>query len=180
MELDLNPCIRLTIDAIGKPGQRTFFIQGETDNETVTLIFEKIQLQSLIVAIIRFIEDLHQKHPDLDHENGEFTESTMRISPPVDPLFRIGEINLAYESEQDKVCLVTNEIIFEQNDPPMLLSEQVEARTVNFWCTRDQLSQLANWGVDLVQRGRPICPLCNEPIEPEGHLCPKKNGHKKN
>ncbi len=54
IELNLDPCTKLTTDAIGKPGQRTFFIQGETDNETITLIYEKIQLQSLIVATIRF------------------------------------------------------------------------------------------------------------------------------
>jgi uncharacterized repeat protein (TIGR03847 family) len=179
MELDLNPCKRLTIDAIGKPGQRTFFIQGETEDEKVTLIFEKIQLQSLIVAIIRFFEELHQKYPDLNHEKGDFLEPSMRISPPVDPLYRIGEVNLIYQSENDQVCMATKEIVFEQNEPPTLLSEQIDARIVNFWCSRDQLSQLANWGVDLIQRGRPICPLCNEPIEPEGHLCPKKNGHKK-
>jgi uncharacterized repeat protein (TIGR03847 family) len=179
MENDLNPCIRLTVDAIGKPGQRTFFMQGESEDETITLIFEKIQLQSLIVALIKFFENLHEKYPDLNLENGEFLESNMIISPPVDPLFRVGEINLTYEDSTDMVCLVVSELIFPMEDPLDLSQTQNEARIINFWSTRDQISQLANWGVILLQKGRPICPLCNEPIEPDGHLCPKKNGHKK-
>lgn len=180
IELNLDPCTKLTTDAIGKPGQRTFFIQAEAENETVTLIYEKIQLQSLIVAIVRFFESLHEKYPDLNQEAGNFSEDNMSISPPVDPLFRVGDLNLTYDRDLDKVCLVVKEIIFEQEDTAAQMQAHTEARIVNFWCTREQLSQFANWGVELIQRGRQICPLCNEPIEPEGHLCPKKNGHKKN
>ncbi|HSM24413.1 MAG TPA: DUF3090 family protein [Anaerolineaceae bacterium] len=179
MEIDLNPCTRLTIDAIGKPGQRTFFIQGESESETITLLFEKIQLQSLIVALIKFFENLHQKYPDLGAENGIFVEDTMKISPPVDPLFRVGEISLTYENEVDQVCLVVKELVFSQDDVPLQNQAFDQARSINFWCSRDQISQLTNWSVILLQRGRPICPLCSEPIEPDGHLCPKKNGHKK-
>ena len=51
---------------------------------------------------------------------------------------------------------------------------------VRYWCTRAQLLTLANWAVVVIERGRPICPQCGEPMEPEGHFCPKKNGHKKN
>lgn len=179
IEINLNPCVKLTTDAIGKPGQRTFFIQGQTNDQTVTLIYEKIQLQSLIVASVRFFEKLHEKYPQLSAEDGLFNEMDMQISPPVDPLFRVGDLNLSYDPDQDLVCLITTEIIFEQEDPETQLKAQEEARIVNFWCTRNQFSQFINWSVELIQRGRPICPLCNQPIEPEGHLCPKKNGHKK-
>lgn len=179
IEINLDPCTKLTTDAIGKPGQRTFFIQGATENETITLIYEKIQLQSLIVAIIKFFESLHEKYPDLNQEEGKYSEQNMVIAPPLDPLFRIGDLNLIYDRDGDKVCLVVKEIIFEQEDPAAQMQAVEEARIVNFWCTREQLSRFANWGVELTQRGRPICPLCNEPIGPEGHLCPKKNGHKK-
>lgn len=179
MEIDVNPCIKITIDAIGKPGERTFFIQGQSESETITLLFEKIQVQSLIVALLKFFENLHQKYPELEPENGVFSEENMKIIPPVDPLFRVGDLNLTYERDVDKIILVVKEILFTQDDQSLQSLSFEESRIVNFWCTRDQVSQLANWCVELVQQGRPICPLCNEPIGPEGHLCPKKNGHKK-
>jgi len=62
-------------------------------------------------------------------------------------------------------------IVMEDGDPE-------EASVVRFWCTRQQAGGLAAWSSEVVQRGRPICPQCGQPMEPEGHFCPKKNGHK--
>ncbi len=179
MEIDVKPCVNITIDAIGQPGQRTFFIQGKSETETITLLFEKIQVQSLVVALLKFFDNLHQEFPSLSMENDKFSAENMSIVPPVDPMFRVGDLNLIYEQDTDNVILAAKEILFTQEDQSNQPPENFESRTVNFWCTRDQISQLSNWCVELLQRGRPICPLCNEPIEPEGHLCPKKNGHKK-
>jgi hypothetical protein len=33
-------------------------------------------------------------------------------------------------------------------------------------------------GWDLVRAGRPACPLCGNPMDPEGHSCPRTNGHR--
>lgn len=172
MERDLNPCTNITVDAIGKPGKRVFYIQGSTVSETISLILEKIQVQSLSASILKFLEELQQRTPELPQVSGEFNEEEMRIIPPIDPLFRVGEIGLAYDAEQDLVCLITREIILENSQP----EDQNEIR---YWCTREQSKALALWGLELVSRGRPICPLCGEAIDPSGHFCPKKNGHKK-
>ncbi len=98
----------------------------------------------------------------------------MRITPPVDPLFRVGEIGLAYDIEKDLTCLIAKEIPLETET-----EEAAEQDEVRYWCTREQLKTLATWGLELAQQGRPICPLCGEPIGPSGHFCPKKNGHSK-
>jgi hypothetical protein len=37
---------------------------------------------------------------------------------------------------------------------------------------------LCRWGMNVAAHGRPTCPQCGEPMDPEGHFCPKKNGHK--
>jgi uncharacterized repeat protein (TIGR03847 family) len=31
----------------------------------------------------------------------------------------------------------------------------------------------------LVQAGRPPCPLCGQPLEASGHLCPRHNGYRR-
>ena len=98
----------------------------------------------------------------------------MHINPPVDPMFRVGELALGYDEESDLVVLVTREMkVTEEGD------ETVEGRVVRFWCTRSQLRAMAYWGLEVSARGRPICPQCGEPMDPEGHFCPKKNGRKK-
>ncbi len=172
-ELDLNPVSHITADAIGAPGQRVFYIQGwqESDLQPVTIILEKVQLQSLAVGVEQFIAEIARQKPDLPQASADYAEEKMHISPPVDPLFRVGEIGMGYDSEQDLVVLLMREIVLEGGAPE-------EAAVVRFWCTRSQIRALARWSVEVVSRGRPLCPQCGAPMEPEGHFCPKKNGHK--
>ena len=49
-ELDLNPVSHITADAIGKPGERVFYLQAIQDERTITLLVEKVQIQSLAVG----------------------------------------------------------------------------------------------------------------------------------
>jgi len=172
-ELDINPVNHITADALGKPGQRVFYLQGwrEADPQPVTILIEKIQLQSLSVGAEQLLTEVVRQNPGLKAVEAEFDEDKMRISPPVDPLFRAGEIGLGYDAENDLVVILAREIVVEGED-------QENAAVVRFWCTRAQLSALARWGGEVVNRGRPICPQCGQPMEPEGHFCPKKNGHK--
>jgi uncharacterized repeat protein (TIGR03847 family) len=171
IELDLNPVSHITIDAIGKPGERVFYVQGRRSSEIVTLIVEKVQVQSLAVGVEQFLSELSQKYPDLPDASSGHGEEEMRITPPVDPLFRVGEMGLGYDEEHDLVVLVAREMLAEGQDAE-------ESGVVRFWCTRSQVRALGHWGLEVANRGRPICPQCGEPMDPAGHFCPKKNGHK--
>jgi len=172
-ELDINPVNHITADALGKPGQRVFYLQGwrEDDPQPVTILIEKIQLQSLALGAEQLLSEVSRQTPGLSEAEADYDEEKMRISPPVDPLFRAGEIGLGYDAENDLVVILAREIVVEGE-------EQENAAVVRFWCTRTQLRRLAGWGKEVVNRGRPICPQCGQPMEPEGHFCPKKNGHK--
>lgn len=170
-EIDLDPIDHITADAIGQPGQRIFYLQGWQAERTVTLILEKFQLQSLSIGIEQFLAELHQQNPNLVEASDEFFEDKMHIHPPLEPLFRVGEIGLGYDQTRDMVVLIVREILAEGEDPET-------AAVVRLWGTRAQYRALGRWGVEVINRGRPICPQCNQPMEPEGHFCPKKNGHK--
>jgi uncharacterized repeat protein (TIGR03847 family) len=172
-ELDLNPVQHITADAIGKPGQRVFYLQGwrETDIQPVTIIIEKVQLQTLVTGLEQILAEIAQQNPALGLSPLEYDEDKMHILPPVDPLFRAGEMGLGYDVDQDQVVILVREVVMEDGDPE-------EASVVRFWCSRQQAGCLADWSKGVVNRGRPICPQCGQPMEPEGHFCPKKNGHK--
>jgi uncharacterized repeat protein (TIGR03847 family) len=135
MEITLNPCITFKADAIGKPGQRVFYLQATSLEKTVTLIIEKIQLQSLSIAIINFLDELHKQYPDLIVPSGKYSETDLKISPPIDPLFRVGEISLAFDLKQDIICLSAKEIIMESS----AAAPESELNVVNFWSTREKL-----------------------------------------
>ncbi len=170
-EIDVRPLIHITTDALGQPGKRVFYLQGWQVERTITLIVEKIQIQSLAVGYEQFLAELQERYPDLPEASADYEEDKMRISPPVDPLFRVGELGLGYDAEGDLVILVAREQLAEEQNPE-------EASVVRFWCTRAQLRALCRWGMEVAARGRAICPQCGEPMDPAGHFCPKKNGHK--
>lgn len=170
-EIDLDPVDHITTDAIGQPGQRVFYIQAWQGDQPTTVIIEKIQIQSMAVGVEEFLEDLHKKNPQLPPASDEYSEEKMHIIPPVDPLFRVGEMGLAYESDRDMVILIAQEVTMEGQTPE-------DVRVVRFWCTRSQLKAMTRWGLEVFLQGRQICPQCGEPMDPAGHFCPKKNGHK--
>jgi uncharacterized repeat protein (TIGR03847 family) len=161
----------MTTGAIGPPGKRVVYIQGRGTDQLITLIVEKQQIQSLAIGLEQFLSELHERHPDLPAADPEFTEGEMALQEPIDPLFRVGHMGLGYDDEDDMLVLVAREIQPPDADPE-------EAAVVRFWCSRSQLRQLCHLGLEIAERGRPLCGNCGQPIEAEGHFCPKRNGHK--
>ncbi len=172
MEIDLNPVEHITTDAIGEPGQRVFYLQGWKGDHIVTLILEKTQLIALVSGIEDFLREIKKKFPDLEQEVVDYQEEKMHINPPVDPLFRVGELHLGYHLVDDLAVIIAKEMKFGQKD-------EDELSVVRFWCTRSQLKALAAWSIEVSARGRVTCLLCGELYNPhEGHVCVKKNGKK--
>lgn len=170
IDIDLNPVTRITTDTIGPPGQRVFYIQGSTADQEVTLIIEKFQLQTLTVGVEQFLAEVRQRLPMLPEASSDYNEEDMRISPPVEPLFRVAEFGLSYDGENDMVALIAREVPSQAED----LSGQI----VRYWCTRDQIRAMVQWGIEVINQGRPLCEQCGQPMDPEGHFCSRKNGHK--
>lgn len=192
MEIDLNPVTHLTADAIGQPGKRVFYLQGHTVDKVVTLIIEKVQIQTLALGVEDFLKEIKTRFPELADASSEYEEAVMHIIPPVDPLFRVGELALAYDSDSDLAILIAREITAQEEVQPGLLEGEQEVEpegeeeaegedetsVVRFWCTRSQLHAMCRWGLEVAEHGRPICPYCGQPMDPSGHFCPKRNGHK--
>jgi glutamate racemase len=170
-EDDLSPVMDITADAIGKPGERTFFLQAHKNERTVTLLIEKVQLQGMMDGVDEFFKMIAKHHPALAPVDGSYVEGDMHIQPPIKPAFRVGDIGVTFDADRDMVCLVMRELDLE-------LPEQKGERIARWWCTRQQWLALARWSKEVIAHGRPICPQCLQPMEKEGHFCPKKNGHK--
>jgi hypothetical protein len=114
---------------------------------------------------------INQQYPNLEEASGDYVEEVMRINPPVDPLFRAGEIGLGYDKERDRVVVFAKELLTEEQDPeeggtdPLLGNAHPSA----------SCSRAGAW--KSLTRGRPMCPQCGQPDGTRGHFCPKKNGH---
>ncbi|MEW6566895.1 MAG: DUF3090 domain-containing protein [Chloroflexota bacterium] len=168
---DLNPVTRITTGAIGPAGKRVFYLQARKDALLVTLIVEKQQVQALAIGVEQFLADLQRRFPDLPEASADFDPGSMELEQPIDPAFRVGQIGLGYDQENDRLVLVARETQAEGDDPEL-------AAAARFWGTRSQIRAFSRWGLEVASRGRPICGNCGEPIDVEGHFCPRRNGHK--
>lgn len=169
--IDLNPIHRITAGAVGKPGQRVFYVQAEAESRRVTLLCEKQQVQALGLGLQEFMQELQQKYSHLLSPTASYLEADMELQEPLEPLFRVGQFALGYDEESDRVILVAQEAQAEDASPD-------EATTVRFWATRSQMLAMAQYSLEVASKGRPVCGNCLQPIDPEGHFCPKRNGHK--
>jgi uncharacterized repeat protein (TIGR03847 family) len=165
--LDLHSS-RITLDAIGAPGQRVFVLQASQGDTTITVRMEKQQAAVLAMSIDRMLEDLTERFP---REMSRFEEpigSDLMLREPFDVLFVVGQMGMGYDRSEDALVLVLQELTAEGETP--------DAEVARIWASRGQMQALSRRIKEVVARGRPMCPLCGEPIDPDGHFCPKSNG----
>ncbi len=162
---DLNPVSKVTAGAIGEPGHRQFYLQGRQGTLLVTLLVEKEQISSMGTGILELLGKLAEGE---SAEEGVTAYATL-LDEPIEPLFRVGQLGLGYDQENNLVVIVAYEFSDEENPETV--------NVVRFWGTREQMRVLAQVAAEAVAGGRPICVLCGKPIDPEGHFCPRRNGH---
>ena len=174
---DLDPVTRLTADAVGSPGQRTFYLQAASGPEQVTLLVEKEQVRRLTESLQSWLPELAADRPE-DPEEVEAAEAgELALAEPLEPDFRVGQLLLRYDAERDRVVVIASELLAGDDEEPVELPDRLEVR---LFVTRPQLRVLARHGSQVVARGRPPCPLCGNPLDPTGHICPALNGHRPN
>ena len=174
--MDLGPVDRITADAVGAPGERTFYLQARRGVDVVTVIVEKQQVELLAASILELLADVPL-------ETGTTSdEDELALEEPLDPRWRAGRLSLGYDRDQDLFLLEVTEFDprdeedeDDEDDLRSLLDHEPE--TVRLLATREQMLALSRHGVEVVDRGRPTCQFCGNPIDPEGHACPAMNGH---
>jgi uncharacterized repeat protein (TIGR03847 family) len=160
--IELNRVDFVTIDAIGPPGKRTFYLQAGEDDLVVTMVIEKEHAIAISIAVDGVLERLGG--------SGDEPEPTaLGLVRPVEPLFRVGQLGLGYDEDRDMLIIVAEELTVEEE----------QGTEVHIWASRAQMAALARKAADVSAAGRPVCSLCGEPIEPgERHVCVRGNGRK--
>jgi len=181
---DFNPVSAIVADAVGRPGQRTFFLQARQGGDMATLIMEKEQVAALATSILQLLEELEKERADLPAVAEEPDVPSLR--EPLEPAFRVGQLGLGYDERQDLMVLIAQAIPDaggeEQDvavDPPApeMTEDEDNDQKARFYATRGQMRSLSEHALQVVAAGRPDCPLCGRVIEPDGHFCPRTNGH---
>jgi uncharacterized repeat protein (TIGR03847 family) len=167
---DLNPADRITVQAVGPPGQRVFHLQASQGLEIVTLVFEKEQARALAASLLQLLDHADDEHSEDQAKVEAILALQMNLQQPAEPTFRVGQMGIGFDEDSGYVVIIAYELGTEQDQ---------DIGIARFWITREQARALAQHALSVVEAGRPICPLCGQPIDPDGHFCPRSNGHGK-
>jgi uncharacterized repeat protein (TIGR03847 family) len=162
--LEFDPVSHITAGALGRPGERTFYIQAERGLDRVTLVCEKEQVQALCEAIDEMVENLQKEFGVEGEKAVAFDDVKMTVREPAEPLFRIGAMALGYDAGRDRVLLVVQEALADE--------EERDPREVRLYASRTQMQTLSVYARDTVMRGR--SPE-QRALQAEAHS--RRNGH---
>ena len=197
-EIELETVDSLGAGAVGDPGEREFFLQARTESAQLTVLVEKEQVALLATEAVAFLDRIAEDYPEEPIEPREPTVRQAGLREPTVPLFRARLIGLGFDPEREMVLIELRERSSEDeeegeappsqaedatSDPPDLpdvavadpTDEDEEGYVARIYATRGQVRAMAARGAEAVAAGRPLCPLCDMPMDPAGHRCPRWN-----
>jgi uncharacterized repeat protein (TIGR03847 family) len=156
-----------TVGAVGKPGERIFFLQAREKGQLITLKCEKEQVRALGDYLGGIVTKLGAPKGGLPRE--------MDLIEPLEPVtWIVANIGVGYDEDRDRIIVDLVELFEEEEEGQRQGEEPASAR---LRLSREQAQAFAERASELMKGGRPLCPVCSGPMNPGGHICPRSNGH---
>ncbi|MGZ4675066.1 MAG: DUF3090 family protein [Acidimicrobiia bacterium] len=168
--IELDGVDALGAGAIGEPGARAFYIQADKRGSRLTVLVEKEQVALLAQEAVAFLDRIADDHPEEVAEGSMLHPSLAQVSEPAVPLFRARMIGLGFEPDRGLVLIELREHSEDDEDV-----DPDDGYVARIFATRAQVRAMAARGSEAVASGRPNCPLCEFPMDPAGHICPRWN-----
>jgi uncharacterized repeat protein (TIGR03847 family) len=195
-----DPPDRFVVGTVGEPGARTFYLQARTGRLVTSVALEKQQVSILAERIAVLLEEL-ERTGDIGTEAAPPPDGAPLDVPLVEE-FRVGTMTLSWDGDDQRIVVEAFPVGTEEpdaddtdtDDPgadvPAVVAEVADDDAVEVFETTAtevflvRLPPAAARGFAaraeaVVSAGRPPCPFCGQPLDPEGHLCPRANGFKR-
>jgi len=160
---DLGEPGRFTAGAIGEPGQRVFYFQAFATDAEVAVKCEKQQAQALAEHLVKLLDDLP--------EQGPADTPAAEALPPSELAWVVGSISIGVDREASRILILLEELV-ELDDDGVPTADPAQLRVR---LTPAQVLAYAAQVAVLIDASRPLCRLCEHPIDPSGHACPRLN-----
>jgi uncharacterized repeat protein (TIGR03847 family) len=155
---------RFVAGTVGEPGRRTFFLQARKGPSLVTVGLEKVQ----VAALSERLEDLLEA---IDAPHDEPRADSATLEEPVVEAFRVGAMALAWDAD-DEAVVIEAQTPTENGEWAELSDDVLEGPDLlRVRLPAGQARGFARRASALVSAGRPPCPFCGEPLDPQGHFC---------
>ncbi len=170
---------RFVPGTVGEPGNRTFFLQAREGTRVVSVSLEKVQVAALAQRMVELLEELERRGVgDAGEVEGEVGD-TAALDEPLNEAFRAGTLSLGWDTVDQLIILEATELTDEEEDEVEEVGSDDEEGPDLFRArvAPAEARRFVARAARVLAAGRPPCPLCGQPLDPQGHLCPRRNGH---
>jgi len=169
---------RFVAGTVGAPGNRTFFLQAREGPRVVSVSLEKVQVAALSSRMIELLEELERRGvADAVEVEGDVGD-TAALDEPLNEAFRAGTLSLGWDTVDELIILEARELTDEDEDEDEVDDDDEDGPDLlRVRVTPAEARRFVARSMRVLAAGRPPCPLCGQPLDPQGHLCPRRNGH---
>jgi uncharacterized repeat protein (TIGR03847 family) len=181
---EYDPPERFIAGTVGQPGSRAFFLQARTGARLTTVGLEKQQVAVLAERVDELLDEVLRRSggsaavPALTPVD---SEDTAPLDTPIEQEFSVGTMSLSWDADAQRVvieCFAVTDSEQDAEDVPDSSDEAVGA-VLRVSLTGVAARGFAKRALAVVAAGRPPCPFCSNPLDPEGHICPRSNGYRR-
>jgi uncharacterized repeat protein (TIGR03847 family) len=168
-----EPPDRFVVGTVGEPGERTFYLQVTGQGRVVSVVLEKVQVSLLAEKLDELLGEANRRFgvPLADAETADVDNEP--LVAPIEEEFRVGTLGLAFDVDTSTVVIEAIEAgEGDSEDEPPAELDRLRVRITPIE-TRAFIERARR----VVAAGRPPCPLCGQPLDPAGHICPRHNGY---
>lgn len=191
---------RFVAGAIGPPGQRVFFLQAVEGRRVTSVSLEKVQVALLADRVAAIVTELQERGVaglagvDLTAVPGDDDRS---LDEPLRDAFRAGTLTISWDGEESEVTIEARsqeefddlpilqdaddddeQVTLDEEDDDDIPDDAPEGPDVlRVRLTAAMALGFSRRAARIVSSGRPACPFCGQPLNPEGHVCVRSNGY---
>lgn len=192
-----DPPERFIAGTVGQPGNRTFFLQARTGSRVVSVSLEKVQVAAVAERLGHLLFELDQRGlVELGADRP--AEDAAPLDEPLAEAFRAGTLTLGWDGGRERILIEARamsdedeeEGVEDEEEEEGVEDEAMAAAIETFLAdddpdgpdllrvhlTAEAARAFVERAVRVVRSGRPPCPLCGNPLDPQGHICPRRNG----
>ena len=172
---------RFVAGTVGMPGDRTFFLQARQDSAVTSVMIEKAQAAALAERVDQLLDEVITRGAaDIPEGVSPGPPDTDPLSAPIVEEFRVGAMALGWDEANRRVVLEAHAASDEPLEIPDIGDDDADGSdTLRVWLTAAQARDFAERTRSVVAAGRPACPFCSQPLEADGHVCPRSNGYRR-
>ncbi|KID31518.1 hypothetical protein HQ32_01337 [Prauserella sp. Am3] len=172
---------RFVAGTVGEPGDRTFYLQATEDTRTISVTIEKQQVSVLAERLSSLLEEIASRFDaEVPDEAPDELLDNDPLSVPVEEEFRVGTMGLGWDAETQAVVIELLAVTEGEVDETVVLDDTEEGPdAVRVFLSPAAARAFASRADRVVGAGRKPCPLCGEPLDPAGHICPRRNGYRR-